>query len=88
MNRTEAITVIKQIYDICPSFEGKSIKLLPPEVNSSLQDTFRVYIQTDGIDEEAVRSCILAIAKAQKLKVEFNRGSLIISKHHSNQKNV
>ena len=84
MDREQAVTVIKQLFERCNQIEGKSIKLMPPKANGSLANTFQIHIQTR--EDEILQSCITGIAKENGLAVKRKRGLFIVYKRYANVK--
>jgi len=82
VNRDQAVGVIKLIFEQCSQIEGKSIKLLPPNANGALADTFQIHIQTK--DDDILQSCVARIAKEHGLAVKRKRGVFIVYKHYPN----
>ncbi len=82
MNREQAVTVIKELFDKCQLMEGKSIKLLPPKENDALSDTFQIHIQT--LNNEMVIMCGNEIARRHHLAVIQKSGLMIIYKPYPN----
>jgi hypothetical protein len=81
MNRKEAITVIKEIFEECHLIEGKSLKLLPPKENNTLSNTFQVHVQNlHTNDNQILQLCIESIEKEHRLAVKDEDGWLIIYK--------
>jgi len=78
MNREQAVTIIKQIFDQCNRTEGKSIKLMAPRNNNSLSNTFQVHIQTG--DDVVLMDCIRAIAHENGLEIKVKDGSVVVYK--------
>ena len=83
MNREQAVSVIKQIFEKCRYSEGKSIKLMPPKDNNALSNTFQIHIQTAR--NEMLISCIEEVAKQNNLAVNQKDGLLIVYKPYPNQ---
>ena len=84
MNREQAVAVIKQIFEKCSRVEGKSIKLLAPNANGALSDTFQIHIQTR--EDELLQSCIMSIAKDNNLAVKRKGSLFVIYKRYANVK--
>jgi hypothetical protein len=82
MNRNQAVTVIKEIFDKCHLIEGKAIKLMPPKENNALSDTYRIHIQTG--DNESLISCVQGAVKRHNLAIKQTKGSLIVYKPYPN----
>ncbi|MGZ4850378.1 MAG: hypothetical protein ACXV2C_03250 [Candidatus Bathyarchaeia archaeon] len=82
MNREQAVTVIKQIFQYCRYMEGKSLELMPPKGDDALSDTFQIHIQTR--DDDLLVSCIKNIAKEHNVAVKIAKGSCIVYKPHPN----
>ncbi len=78
MDREEAVTVIKEIFERCRFIEGRSLKLLPPKENNALSDTFQVHI--DAREDGLLISCITNVAKKHKLDVRCEKGYCIVYK--------
>jgi hypothetical protein len=83
LDREQAVSVIKEIFDACQSVEGKSIKLLPPKENGSLSHTFQVYIETK--DDPLILGCAENIARKHKLAVKITDGWIIIYKPYTDK---
>lgn len=81
MNRSEAVAIIKQIFDKCHAIEGKSLKLLPPREDSSLSHTFQIHVELR--EDTAIQGCVADIAKKHKLAVKEKDGWLIVYKPYS-----
>ncbi len=82
MNRNQAITVIKEIFDKCHLIEGKAIKLMPPKENNALSNTYRIHIQI-GNDESLV-SCVHGAVKQHNLAIKRTKDALIVYKPYPN----
>jgi len=78
MDRTQAVSVIKEISEQCQCLEGKSIKLLPPKDNDALANTFQVHIQTSG--NPFLVSCIETISERHNLATKQIEGYLVVYK--------
>ena len=76
MNRTQAVSVIKEIAEQCPYLEGKSIKLLTPKGNDALPNTFQVHIQAS--DDPFLVSCIEIVAEKHNLATKQIDGYLVM----------
>ncbi|MGE5533107.1 MAG: hypothetical protein ACM3UN_02015 [Bacillota bacterium] len=78
MDRNQAVSVIKQIFDQCGFIEGKSIKLMPPKANNDLSNTFQIHIQVgeNKIDD----GCVKSIADRHNLLVKQKNGLLVVYK--------
>ena len=85
MNREQAVAVIKEIFERCPSLEGKSIKLMPPKANNLLSNTFQVYIGY-GDGSGPLFACVNDIAKRTGLEVKMKDSYCIIYKPYPNVK--
>jgi hypothetical protein len=83
VNRQEAITVIKQIFNQCPTIEGKSITLMPPKGNNYLSTTFQIQIQADS-SLETIKSCTEDIVEEHNLAVKIKGSLIIIYKSYPN----
>jgi hypothetical protein len=81
LDRIQAVTVIKEIFEKCHLIEGKAIKLMPPKENNALADTYRIHIQTT---DDSLISCITGTAKQHNLAVKQTKGSLIVYKPYPN----
>jgi hypothetical protein len=86
MDRQEAVTVIKEIFDKCRSTVGKSIKLLPPKNVDTFSKNFQIQIQIISDDDPSI-SCIRAVAENHHLSVKFGDGCCLLYKPHSDKKN-
>jgi hypothetical protein len=84
MNREQAINIIKQIFDKCKDVEGKSIKLMPPQENSALSNTFQIHIQTSNMTNDIIQTCVEDIAEKNNLSVKVKNGWLIMYKPYPN----
>jgi hypothetical protein len=82
MNRQQAVNVIKQIFDRCRHIEGKSLKLMTPEENSSLSHTFQIHIETLHKTDEVLQSGIMDVVEKNQLAVKVKNGWLIIYKSY------
>jgi hypothetical protein len=82
MNRDQAVTVIKEIFEKCQMIGGKSLKLLPPKGNDTLSNTFQIYIETG--DNNFLTLCVENIAKEHDLEVMCKDGYCIIYKPYPN----
>jgi hypothetical protein len=81
MNREQAVDIIKELFDICNSVEGRSIKLMPPKNNDALSNTFQIHIQLSrSTSDSLVETCVEAIAQRNRLAFETKNGWLIIYK--------
>ncbi len=78
MNRLQAVTIIKQIFNRCQRIEGKSIKLLPPKENNALSKTYQIHIQTRN--DEILIACIKGIAEENRLAIKKKDSLLIVYK--------
>ena len=78
MDRGQAVSVLKQIFERCEWVEGKSIKLMPPKENDALSSTFQICIQMNA--DNVVPSCISEVAKENGLMVKEKDGFLIVYK--------
>jgi hypothetical protein len=76
MDRTQAVSVIKEIAEQCQYLEGKSIKLLTPKDNGALANTFQVHIQTS--DNPILVSCIETVAEKHNLATKQIEGYLVM----------
>lgn len=84
MNRKQAVTVIKDIFDTCYSMEGKSLKLLPPKADNTLSKTCQIHIQAN--DDPFLKSCVERIASEYNLAVKQEDGFLIIYKPYPSKR--
>lgn len=84
MDREQAVSVIKHIFEKCNQMQGKSMKLMPPKENNALSNTFQIHIQTS--DDEILKSCIKSIAKENGLSVKQKDSLLIVYKPYPNVK--
>ena len=82
MNREQAVTVIKEIFEHCRLIEGKSLKLLPPKGNDALSDTYQIHIHADS--DQILTSCVETVAQEHKLAVKKTDGFLIVYKPYPN----
>ena len=80
MNRTQAVSIIKEISEQCQYLEGKSIKLLKPKDNDALFNTFQVHIQVSDDSDPILVSCIESIAEKHSLATKQVEGYLIVYK--------
>jgi hypothetical protein len=78
MNRKQAVSVIKELFERCQFIEGKSLKLLPPKGNDALSNTYQVYVQVNS--DNLLASCMEDIAKERNLAVMCKDGYCIIYK--------
>jgi len=78
MNREQAVTVIKEIFEQCHQIEGKSLKLLPPKGNDALSNTFQIHIETN--DNNFLILFVENIAKEHNLDVMCKDGYCIVYK--------
>ncbi len=78
MDRKQAVTVIKQLFEQCNFIEGKSIKLMSPKANNNLSNTFQIHIQIGN--GSLANSCVKTIADKHKLSVAQKNGSLVLYK--------
>ncbi len=84
MDRQQAVNVIKEIFEECQLIEGKSIKLLPPEANPTLSNTFQIHIDTNS--NPSLEACIKDIAKRHNLAVATKSNYAVIYKPYPNEK--
>jgi hypothetical protein len=78
MDREQAVSVLKQIFEQCRFIEGKSIKLMSPKAGNGLSNTFQLHIETRN--DNALISGIEAIAKENNLAVKEKDGLMIVYK--------
>jgi len=76
MNREQAVSVIKEIFDRCWEIEGKSLSLVPPNDNDALSDTFQT-------DDERLTSCIKDVAEKHNLAAYQEENYFVVCKHYS-----
>ena len=82
MNREQAISVIKELFERCQFIEGKSIKLLPPKGDNTLSNTYQIYVQINS--DNLLASYMEVIAKERNLAFMCKEGYCIIYKPYLN----
>lgn len=82
MNRDQAVSVIKQIFERCCRIEGKSIKLMPPKLNNALSNTCQIYIETRN--DQLLEACLADIAKKHSLAIKRKGDLTVIYKPYPN----
>lgn len=78
MNREQAASILKRIFEESSWVEGKSVKLIPPKNNNALSNTFQIHIVTNG--DKMIPTFIRTIAKENGLIVEQKEGFIIVYK--------
>jgi hypothetical protein len=76
MDRTQAVSIIKEISEQCPYLEGKSIKLLTPKENDAVPNAFQLHIQ--ALDDPILVSCIETVAEKHNLATKQIEGYLVM----------
>jgi hypothetical protein len=82
MDREQAVNIIKEIFENCNAIEGKSLKLLPPQENNTLSNTFQIHIDVNGNSE--IISCIQVIVQKHNLLVKVKDRWLTVYKPYPN----
>ena len=82
MDREQAVSVLKQLFEQSDWIQRKSLKLMPPKANNALSNTFQIHIKTNG--DDIVPRCIRTIASQNGLTVKQKDGFIIIYKPYPN----
>jgi hypothetical protein len=78
MKREQAVKVVKEIFDLCKSIEGKSIKLMPSNPNVVSSKGCQIHIQTR--DDELLENCLKTVADSHGLAAIKEGDNVIIYK--------
>ena len=75
MERQQAVSIVKEIFDICRFVEGKNIKLMPPNADDVLSHGCQIHIETR--DDDVLESCLQTVANTNGLAM-VKEGKLVI----------
>jgi hypothetical protein len=68
MNRKQAVTVIKRMFEQCTLLEGKSIVLMQSRMNGGLSEGWQIHIKINH--DELLNSYLETIAKKNQLDTQ------------------
>ena len=76
MNRSEAVKVLKDVLEKCPSVDGAYIALMPSDSADLLSHGFQIHIKTSLSQED--RRCVQELLTKQGLKLKETPDKTII----------
>ena len=88
MDRTQAVSIIKEISEQCHNLEGKSIKLLASKDNDALSNTFQVHIKVSDDPDPILVDCTESIAEKHNLTTKQIEGYLVVYKPYPKKKEI
>ncbi|MDI9577887.1 MAG: hypothetical protein WC203_07480 [Candidatus Bathyarchaeia archaeon] len=75
MERQQAVSVVKEIFECCRFIEGKNIKLMPPNADDVLSKGCQIHI--DAKDDDILMDCLEKVAIGNELAM-VKEGQLVI----------
>jgi len=75
MQREQAVSLVKEIFDFCRFVEGKSVKLMPPNADSVLSKGCQIHIDTRN--DAVLEACLQTVTDANGLAM-VKEGQLAI----------
>ncbi len=79
MNRDEAVSVVKEIFDSCKFIEGKNVKLMAPDANNVLSKGCQIHI--DSRNDTVLEMCLERLAGKNGLATAKEGQLFVIYKH-------
>ncbi len=79
LKRSEAVALLKDIYDGCPFFDGMAISLIPPDSESVPSKGFQIHIKCSFCRDESI-DCLEKIAEKHNVAIKQEDTVLIIYK--------
>lgn len=77
MDRVEAVALLKELFDMCPSLEGKSFAIMPPQADSLLSKDHQIHITTT-LNEETLLCVRRAIKRHDHLALLEEKDRIIL----------
>lgn len=77
MNRTEVSALFKELFEECPSLEGKPFVLMPPNADDVLSKDYQIHIRAE-IDDLLLMCIRRVIKKHGKYAIKEQKNLLVI----------
>jgi len=77
MNRNEVGLLFKELFDSCPSLEGKPFVLMPPNSDDVLSKDYQIHIRAE-IDEMLLICIRKIVKKHDKYAINEQKNLLVI----------
>jgi hypothetical protein len=78
MEREEAVSVLKEIFNKCNLIEGKAINLMPPDANNVFSQGCQIHIESRN--DTHLENCLKTIASSNSLAFAKEGQQVIIYK--------